>query len=161
MKNFSLSRRDRAFFGKSQSSSWIRKFLLILNISFSFIEKNLGIYFGLFPQILLFYLLFLFKYLSCLLFFFFFFLRETFLIELYPFRIAENFKSIFSFPFLDPGISHLFSSFRIQFQILLFQILLLSLLYTLYNSIFQFCIVKVVSSDLLLFLASIPSYNRA
>lgn len=153
MKNFSLSRRDRAFFGKSRPSSWIRKFLLILNISFSFIEKNLGIYFRLFPQILLFYLLFL----SCLLFFFFFFfLRETFLIELYPFRIAENFKSTFSFPFLDPGISHLFSSFRIQFQILL-----LSLLYTLYNSIFQFCIVKVVSSDLLLFLASIPSYNRA
>lgn len=153
MKNFSLSRRDRAFFGKSQPRSWIRKFLLILNISFSFVEKNLGIYFGLFPQILLFYLLFL----SCLLFFFFFFfLRETFLVELYPFRIAENFKSIFSFPFLDPGISHLFSSFRIQFQILL-----LSLLYTLYNSIFQFCIVKVVSSDLLLFLSSIPSYNRA
>lgn len=153
MKNFSLSRRDRAFFGKSRPSSWIRKFLLILNISFSFIEKNLGIYFRLFPQILLFYLLFL----SCLLFFFFFFfLRETFLVELYPFRIAENFKSTFSFPFLDPGISHLFSSFRIQFQILL-----LSLLYTLYNSIFQFCIVKVVSSDLLLFLASIPSYNRA
>lgn len=153
MKNFSLSRRDRAFFGKSRPSSWIRKFLLILNISFSFIEKNLGIYFRLFPQILLFYLLFL----SCLLFFFFFFfLRETFLIELYPFRIAENFKSTFSFPFLDPGISHLFSSFRIQFQILL-----LSLLYTLYNSIFQFCIVKVVSSDLLLFLSSIPSYNRA
>lgn len=156
MKNFSLSRRDRAFFGKSQPRSWIRKFLLILNISFSFVEKNLGIYFRLFPQILLFYLLFLFKYLSCLLFFFFFFLRETFLIELYPFRIAENFKSTFSFPFLDPGISHLFSSFRIQFQILL-----LSLLYTLYNSIFQFCIVKVVSSDLLLFLSSIPSYNRA
>lgn len=153
MKNFSLSRRDRAFFGKSRPSSWIRKFLLILNISFSFIEKNLGIYFRLFPQILLFYLLFL----SCLLFFFFFFfLRETFLIELYPFRIAENFKSTFSFPFLDPGISHLFSSFRIQFQILL-----LSLLYTLYNSIFQFCIVKVVSSDLLLFLSSIPSYSRA
>lgn len=158
MKNFSLSRRNRVFFGKSRPRSWIRKFLLILNISFSFVEKNLGIYFGLFPQILLFYLLFLFKYLSCLLFFFFFFLRETFLIELYPFRIAENFKSTFSFPFLekDAGISHLFSSFRIQFQILL-----LSLLYTLYNSIFQFCIVKVVSSDLLLFLSSIPSYNRA
>lgn len=152
MKNFSLSRRDRAFFGKSRPSSWIRKFLLILNISFSFIEKNLGIYFRLFPQILLFYLLFL----SLLFFFFFFFLRETFLIELYPFRIAENFKSTFSFPFFDPGISHLFSSFRIQFQILL-----LSLLYTLYNSIFQFCIVKVVSSDLLLFLSSIKSYNRA